>query len=181
MILICHKLKILFRGLSDFRIDNTIFQTISNCDKNKITTLIIQHSNIINLPDLSEFFYLSTLDLSHNSNISNIEVIEDCTSIEVLGLMDTSLHERMIDFSKLTNLKLVELSLNTLWTEDLEKLKTLKNNSNIRINLTNNSIIDASALLELNNVERVDLRNNLNLTQTSKDALKAKFGSKVLY
>ena len=51
----------------------------------------------------------------------------------------------MIDFSKLTNLTNLDLSNNTLWSEDLENLKALKNNSNLTINLSNNSIIDATS------------------------------------
>ena len=87
----------------------------------------------------------------------------------------------MIEFSKLTNLKWLDLSGNTLWSEDLEKLKGLKDNTNLIINLQNNSIIDATALLELNPSTRIDLKGNVNLSQDSKDKLKAKFGNNVTF
>ena len=87
----------------------------------------------------------------------------------------------MIDFSKLTNLTYLNLSKNTLWTEDLENLKALKNNTNLKINLDNNSIIDTTALLELNQNTKISLKNNINLSQDSKDKLKAKFGNNVTF
>ena len=91
------------------------------------------------------------------------------------------MHGRMINFSQLTNLTYLDLSNNTLWSEDLENLRALKNNKNLTINLENNSIIDASALLELDSSCKIYLRNNVNLTQSSKDALKVKFGSNVIF
>ena len=87
----------------------------------------------------------------------------------------------MIDFSKLTKLTDLDLSSNTLWSEDLENLKALKNNTKLTINLSNNSIIDASALIELNQNTRINLTNNINLSQDSKDKLKARFGSNVTF
>ena len=87
----------------------------------------------------------------------------------------------MIDFSKSTNLTNISLSNNTLWSEDLENLKALKNNSNLTINLSNNSIIDATALLELNSNTKINLTGNINLSQDSKDKLKARFGNNVTF
>lgn len=91
------------------------------------------------------------------------------------------MHNKMINFSNLNNLRSLNLSYNTLWTEDLENLKALRNNTNLTINLDNNSIIDATALLELNSNTKISLRNNINLSQESKDKLKAKFGSNVTF
>ena len=65
----------------------------------------------------------------------------------------------MIDFSKLTNLTNLNLSKNTLWSEDLENLKALKNNMNLTINLSN----------------------NVNLSPGSKNKLKAHFGNNVTF
>ena len=87
----------------------------------------------------------------------------------------------MINFSRLTNLTRLNLSQNTLWSEDLENLKVLKNNINLTINLNNNSIIDASALLELNSNTKINLTGNVNLSQDSKDKLKARFGNNVTF
>lgn len=56
-----------------------------------------------------------------------------------------------------------------------------KNNTNLTINLSNNSIIDASALLVLDTSCRIYLGGNVNLTQESKDKLTARFGSNVTF
>ena len=87
----------------------------------------------------------------------------------------------MIDFSKLTKLTNINLSKNSLWSEDLQNLIVLKNNKNLIIDLRNNSIIDASALLELNSSTKIYLTGNINLTQESKTKLKEKFGNNVTY
>lgn len=102
-----------------------------------------------------------------------------CTNLVELNLINTNLHERMIDFSKLTKLTKLDLSNNALWSEDLEYLKVLKNNKNLSIDLKDNSIIDASALLELDESCYIDLRNNKNLSQESKDKLRLKFQNKL--
>ena len=60
-------------------------------------------------------------------------------------------------------------------------LAALKNNTNLTIDLRNNSIIDATILLELDESTKIYLQNNVNLNQDSKDKLKAKFGSKVSF
>ena len=57
----------------------------------------------------------------------------------------------------------------------------LRNNSNLTINLSNNSIIDASAILELNPNTKINLSGNINLSQDSKDKLKARFGNNVTF
>ena len=87
----------------------------------------------------------------------------------------------MPDFKYMNNLIQLNLDGNNLWSEDLENLKALKNNSNLIINLSNNSIIDATALLELNPNTKVNLTGNVNLSQDSKEKLKAKFGNNVTF
>ena len=81
----------------------------------------------------------------------------------------------------LTNLTNLNLQTSSLWSEDLEALRALKNNKNLNINLMGNSIIDASALLDLDESCKIQLKDNINLSQESKNALKAKFGTKVTY
>ena len=88
----------------------------------------------------------------------------------------------MINFSKLTNLKTLTLYGNSLWTEDLENLRVLKNDINLqKIDLSVNSIVDATALLDLNSSVTINLNGNINLSQDSKDKLKEHFGSKVSF
>lgn len=133
------------------------------------------------MPDLSKFTKLSSLSLQGNTAIKNINIISSISSLESLNLSYCNMHNKMINFSNLNNLRSLNLSYNTLWTEDLENLKALRNNTNLTINLDNNSIIDATALLELNSNTKISLRNNINLSQESKDKLKAKFGSNVTF
>ena len=102
-------------------------------------------------------------------------------SLKVLNLSNTNLHGRMIDFSKLTNLTYLNLRGNTLWSEDLENLKALRNNTNLTIDLSNNSIIDATALLELNPSTKINLSGNINLSPDSINELKAHFGNNVTF
>ena len=155
-------------------------KTIVNCDINKITKLMLSsNSSLTEIPDLSKFKKLTTLSLSTSSNIKDLNTISTITNLKILNLNQTNLHGRMIDFSKLANLTNLSLRGNTLWSEDLENLKALKNNTNLTIDLSNNSIIDATALLELNPNTKIDLRNNINLSQESKDKLKARFGNNV--
>ena len=167
--------------LDVLKISTNTLKTIKNCDVTKITKLNILASELNELVDLSTFINLKELDLTNNANITNFDEISKIYTLQKLTLSNNKLHGRMIEFSKLTNLKWLDLSGNTLWSEDLEKLKGLKDNTNLIINLQNNSIIDATALLELNPSTRIDLKGNVNLSQDSKDKLKAKFGNNVTF
>lgn len=172
----------LISNLLGLTISQTTLNTINECKVENITQLYIYNSNITHLPDLSKFTELKILDVRGN-NINNYEEIENITSLTYLDISNQGnrLHENMIDFSKLTNLTNLSLSNNTLWSEDLENLKALKNNTNLTINLSNNSIIDATALLELNLNTKINLSNNINLSQDSKDRLRAHFGNNVTF
>ena len=166
----------------DLTVSTESLKTIVNCDINKITKLMLpSNSSLTEIPDLSKFKKLTTLSLSSSSNIKDLNTISTITSLKILNLNQTNLHGRMIDFSKLANLTNLSLKGNILWSEDLENLKALKNNTNLTIDLSNNSIIDATALLELNPNTKIDLRNNINLSQESKDKLKAHFGNNVTF
>ncbi len=168
-------------NLNKLTVSNESLKTITNCDVNKITRLNLQYAYVTELPDLSKFTKLSSLSLQGNTAIKNINIISSISSLESLNLSFCNMHNKMINFSNLNNLRSLNLSYNTLWTEDLENLKALRNNTNLTINLDNNSIIDATALLELNSNTKISLRNNINLSQESKDKLKAKFGSNVTF
>ena len=167
-------------NLNTFQVSTESLKTIINCDISKITKLNLNGSDLTELPNLSIFTSLRTLFLNSNP-ITNFEVISDITSLQTLSLYNCNLHGRMIDFSNLTNLTYLNLNSNSLWTEDLENLKVLKNNTNLSIDLSNNSIIDATALLELNSNIRINLKGNVNLSQDSKDKLIDKFGNNVTF
>lgn len=126
------------------------------------------------------YLSLQNLNLRQNNDITDFSMISKIPSLKTLDLAyNTNLQGNMLDFSKLTNLTSLNLGECKLWSEDLEYLKALKNNKNLHINLGANSIIDALVLLELDDSCSIDLRNNINLSQESKDKLKEKFGSKV--
>ena len=168
-------------NLNLLNVSTESLKTINNCDSNKITKLNLIANSLTELPDLSGLVKLKTLNLQQNPNISNFETISQVTSLENLILKNNNLHGRMIDFSRLTNLTSLNLSNNTLWSEDLENLKALKNNSNLTIDLSNNSIIDATALLELNPNTKINLSGNINLSPDSINELKTHFGSNVTF
>lgn len=147
-------------------------KTIINCNVDNITRLNIGGNALTELPNLSKFTKLKELDISNNPNISNLSMISEIDSLIKLRLENTNLHGRMIDCLQLTNLTTLDLSKNTLWDEDLENLKVLKDNTNLTIILDNNSIINAKALLELNSNTKIYLRGNVNLTKEAKEELK---------
>lgn len=167
--------------LDVLKISTNTLKTIKNCDVTKITKLNILASGLNELVDLSTFINLKELDLTNNANITNFDEISKIYTLQKLTLSNNKLHGRMIDFSKLTNLINLNLSNNTLWDEDLENLKALKDNTNLTIDLSNNSIINATALLKLNPNIRIKLSGNVNLTKEAKETLKAHFQDRVTF
>lgn len=131
---------------------------------------------------LAELTNLTALNIGNGFRLTDgQEVISKLIKLQILAIPGCNLHGKIIDFSKLTNLTNLDLSNNTLWSEDLENLKALKNNTNLTINLSNNSIIDTTALLELHTNTKINLTRNINLSQDSKDKLKARFGNNVTF
>ena len=167
-------------NLDVLSVSNESLKTIIKCDITKILHLNVYFSELTQIPDLSKFVNLTSLNISSN-NIENIGIVSKITSLKELNISNTNLKGRMIDFSKLTNLTNLNLSVNTLWSEDLQNLKALKNNTGLTINLSNNSIIDATALLELNPNTKINLSGNVNLSPDSKKALTERFGSNVTF
>ena len=169
-------------NLDILQISNETLKTINNCSVDKITNISLQGRYITELPNLSKFSKMNVFKFDANlSKVSNYNVISDMSNLTNLEIINANLHGKMIDFSKLTKLTNINLSKNSLWSEDLQNLIVLKNNKNLIIDLRNNSIIDASALLELNSSTKIYLTGNINLTQESKTKLKEKFGNNVIY
>ena len=154
--------------------------TLTNCDANKITSLHIDKSEVTQIPDLSKFTKLERLVIMNNA-IKNIDGISKLSSLKTLNLTQVDLHGKVFDFSKLTRIQTLDLNSDYIWSEDLEKLKSLKNIDNLTLNLRNNSIIDATSLLELKTSTKIDLTGNINLTQDSKNKLKERFGNNVIF
>ena len=169
-------------NLSNLRLSTEALKTIENCSAEKINKLRIDNSsNVTEIPDLSKFYNLQVLSMISLTKVKDFSNISNIASLKNLSLTANNLHGRMPDFLNLKNLEILSLKGCSLWSEDLEKLKGLKDNTNLIINLQNNSIIDATALLELNPSTRIDLKGNVNLSQDSKDKLKARFGNNVTF
>ena len=169
-------------NLSNLRLSTEALKTIKNCNSEKINKLRIDYSsNVTEIPDLSKFNNLQVLSMISLTKVKDFSNISNIASLKNLSLSGNNLHGRMPDFLNLKNLEILSLTGCSLWSEDLEKLKGLKDNTNLIINLQNNSIIDATALLELNPSTRIDLKGNVNLSQDSKDKLKARFGNNVTF
>lgn len=170
--------------LNIYECSNDTFLSIMNCNEDIITKLDLcspGYGHSIAVPDLSKFSKLTSLILLNDSSITDFSNISKIKSLETLNLSACELYDRMIDFSNLSNLKTLSLSSNSLWTSDLENLKALRNLKNLSLNLSSNSIIDATALLELDSSTKINLKDNVNLTTESKNALKEKFGSNVSF
>ena len=175
------KIEDIISNLTVLKVSTESLKTITNCNVNKITKLNLPNSNLSELPDITKFSELIEINLKNNPQISNFEILELCSSLKKLGLSYNDLHGKIINFYELTNLTNLDLSNNTLWSEDLENIKELKNNTNLTINLSNNAIIDAIALLELNPNTKINLTGNINLSQESKDKLKSRFANNVTF
>ena len=168
-------------NLIELTVSTESLKTVLNCNPSKITKLHIVGSSLTEIPKLSQLTFLKQLTLISNPLISNFNEISKIKGLTYLKLNGNNLHEKMIDFSKLNKITYLDLSNNALWSEDLENLKALRNNKNLTIDLSNNSIIDTKALLELDKSCKIDLKNNVNLSQESKDKLKAKFENNVTF
>ena len=158
-------------------------ETFENCDSSKITKLrISQYSSGFDMSYISSLKNLNYLAIV-TPNIENLNVISNISSLQTLILNSCNLHNNLpnVNFSGLTNLTDLRLSDNKLWSEDIENLKALRGNIGLTIDLTYNVIIDASALLELNEGTKIKLGQNPNLSESSKAKLKARFGTNVSF
>ena len=171
-------------SLNSFACNETTFKTITNCTPSKITKITFSWGGFSGaLPeDLSKLTSLATFDLPACS-ITNLSPLSDVTSLKTLNLRNVSLHERLdeIDFAKLTGLTYLRSDACGLWDVDLVNLLGLKDNEDLILELSNNAIIDARVLLQFNTTCKIWLAGNQNLSQESKDALNAKFGTNVRF
>lgn len=171
--------------ISSLRIDlsNETFSSLSSCDLSKITKInLFGYDNLsVAVPDLSKATNLIELYISNEPKIPDFSNISNITSLQILDLSSNSLHGKLIDFSKLTNLKKLNLSNNTLSSEDLKALEQLKDIKNLTLDLSNNSIIDASSLLVLDSSTKIILKNNVNLSEETKTKLVNTFKGNVTF
>lgn len=169
--------------ISNIKLNVTSWKTLENCDPNKITKLSAAWYTIDAIPNLKKFDKLEEINLEYCtiSQKDSIRNINDTENLKRLTLSNCNLEEIPIDFSNLKSIQQINLSGNYITSKELSKLETLKDIKNLNIELRGNSIIDANSLLKLDSSSRIDLRNNVNLSQQSKDKLKEKFGDNVKF
>ena len=161
--------------------------TLSNCNPQKITSITLFSSDFTKFPDLSCLVELSNLSITDNASatkpIIDLTNISKLNMLETLAITNIDLSKNMIDLSNLTNLQNLNLQNNYINSEGLGKLTVLKNNENLTLDLRNNSIIDATALLQFepSKIKKIYLTGNVNLNETSKTELSKKFGNKVVF
>ncbi len=161
-------------------IDNSVLQTIVDCDVNKVTKISIYNVyNTFTFPDMAKFINLKELIINGNK-ITNFEVIEKIPNLEVISISIQNFNTNIpIDFSKFSKLRLLTIDSSYITSDSLRNLKIPKTLTSL--NLRNNTIIDATPLLELDSGTKINLTGNINLSQDSKDKLKAKFGNNVTF
>ncbi len=113
-------------NLDTLRINDATFKTIANCDANKIKKLALQSCGLTSIEGISKCNQLTRLELIDNPNIVDLSEISQIETLRYLKISKINMHNRMINFSKLTNLTEVYLWETRLWSEDLENLKALK-------------------------------------------------------
>lgn len=123
----------------------------------KLTKLIINSSNITEIPDNISLLNLKILDLGSNSIIDIPHSIGNMKNLEILLLSDNKIKEIPDTLTKLKNLKVLDLSLNIIKTipksiGDMQSLEELILLSNLIesipdtiSNLSNLEILDISA------------------------------------
>lgn len=169
--------------ISNIKLNTSDWSSLVNCDSNKITKLSAAWHTIETIPDLKKFDKLEEINLefctiNQKDTINNIS---DASNLKKLTLGSCNLQGIPLDFSNLKTIQEINLSGNYISSKELSKLEVLKNIKNLNIALRKNSIIDANSLLKLDSSSRIDLRNNVNLSQQSKDKLKEKFGDNVKF
>lgn len=133
------------------------------------------------MPDFSKFNNLTRIYIFGEKIARDCSTISKVESLVELHLIGVNLTGNVPDFSNLKKLETLGLQSNYLNTEDVKKIVVLKDNTNLTINLSDNSIIDATALLELYSNTKINLTKNANLLATSKQLLTEHFGSNVTY
>ena len=131
------------------------------------------------LPDLNKFTNLTSLAIT-NTRIEDKTCIENLTGLTALSIRwSDNLRKNMPNLDKMTNLTTLTLQGCGLWSEDLEKLMIFSNKKNMNINLQDNSITDVSILLKFDPSTKLNLKENINISEEDKQKLKTRFGNNV--
>ncbi len=159
------------------------WDTLVNCESSKITKLSSNWCQIIAIPELKKFDKLEEIKLvkftiEKKETIKNISEVKNLKKLTLTGC---NLEEIFIDFSELKFIQYINLRDNYISSKELKKLEALKEIKNLTIDLSTNSITDASSLLVLDPNTKINLNGNVNLSQDSKEKLKERFGNNVIF
>lgn len=169
--------------ISNINLNLPNWDTLTNCTPSKITKLFSTWTTINSIPNLEKFDKLEEIKFQNvtfvqKDSLKNINVVK---SLRNLTLKSCNLQEIPLNFSNFQTIRQIDLSGNYISSKELSKLEILKNIKNLNINLSENSIIDASSLLVLDKTTKINLAKNINLSQKSKAELEARFGNNVTF
>jgi internalin A len=155
--------------------DPTDLQTTDAIPKPNNEQILSEFSNI--LKDLNHLSFLTIANFAGNINITNLDIVSKCKSLEVISITDTDITElsglknlkklkriylennEILDISDIKNLK--NLKEVYLHHNKIEDISPLSNHKNIEILfLGNNNIKDISTLKNLENLTSLELDNN---------------------
>ncbi|MFR2787276.1 MAG: hypothetical protein ACLTBX_00595 [Clostridia bacterium] len=169
--------------ISNIELKVTNWDTLVNCESSKITKLSSSWYQIFAIPELKKFDKLEEIKLEKFTieKKETIKNISEVKNLKKLTLTGCNLEEIFIDFSELKFIQYINLRDNYISSKELKKLEALKDIKNLTIDLSTNSITDASYLLVLDPNTKINLNGNVNLSQDSKEKLKERFGNNVIF
>ncbi len=169
--------------ISNIELKVTNWDTLVNCESSKITKLSSSWYQIFAIPELKKFDKLEEIKLEKFTieKKETIKNISEVKNLKKLTLTGCNLEEIFIDFSELKFIQYINLRDNYISSKELKKLESLKDIKNLTIDLSANSITDASSLLVLDPNTKINLNGNVNLSQDSKEKLKERFGNNVIF
>lgn len=169
--------------ISNIELKVTNWDTLVNCESSKIIKLSSSWYQIFAIPELKKFDKLEEIKLEKFTieKKETIKNISEVKNLKKLTLTGCNLEEIFIDFSELKFIQYINLRDNYISSKELKKLESLKDIKNLTIDLSANSITDASSLLVLDPNTKINLNGNVNLSQDSKEKLKERFGNNVIF
>lgn len=165
-------------SLEVLKIDNSKLKSLKGLEYAiNLKELTIRNSSLINFDTISNFKYLTKLDLMDN-NIESIDFLNNLEDLEYLNLQGNDIKSINSINGRLTLLKELNISYNNLYSIELNSLNNLakldaSNNHISRVvgmeditsleelNLNNNNIGDISLLVNLKNLTKLSVENQV--------------------
>lgn len=165
-------------SLEVLKIDNSKLKSLKGLEYAiNLKELTIRNSSLINFDTISNFKYLTKLDLMDN-NIESIDFLNNLEDLEYLNLQGNDIKSINSINGRLTLLKELNISYNSLYSIELNSLNNLAkldaSNNHIstvvgmeditsleELNLNNNNIGDISLLVNLENLTKLSVENQV--------------------